>query len=117
MSETETMARRIFGMGAMYHISDETYEYFIYGSARHLSPGSLPGAAAHTISIYSLSKAYGMAGLRIGYAVGHADTIKKLAEWDAGVGTSSMNVLAMTAAIANCRRPRLEGAARLHLPR
>ena len=27
------------------------------------------GAAAHTISIYSLSKAYGMAGWRIGYAV------------------------------------------------
>jgi aspartate/methionine/tyrosine aminotransferase len=53
----------------LYHISDETYEYFTYGSARHLSPGSLPGAAAHTISIYSLSKAYGMAGWRIGYAV------------------------------------------------
>jgi len=53
----------------LYHISDETYEYFVYGSARHLSPGSLPGAAAHTISIYSLSKAYGMAGWRIGYAV------------------------------------------------
>jgi aspartate/methionine/tyrosine aminotransferase len=53
----------------LYHISDETYEYFTYGSARHLSPGSLPGAAAHTVSIYSLSKAYGMAGWRIGYAV------------------------------------------------
>ena len=53
----------------LYHISDETYEYFTYGSARHLSPGSLPGAAAHTISIYSLSKAYGMAGWRIGYVV------------------------------------------------
>ena len=43
----------------------------------------------------TFSKAYGMAGLRIGYAVGHVDTIKKLADWDAGVGTSSMNVLAM----------------------
>jgi aspartate/methionine/tyrosine aminotransferase len=53
----------------LYHISDETYEYFTYGSARHLSPGSLPAAAAHTISIFSLSKAYGMAGWRIGYVV------------------------------------------------
>jgi aspartate/methionine/tyrosine aminotransferase len=51
----------------LYHISDETYEYFTYGSARHLSPGSLPGAAAHTFSIFSMSKAYGMAGWRIGY--------------------------------------------------
>jgi|SRR5688572_16779512 histidinol-phosphate aminotransferase len=48
----------------------------------------------------TFSKAYGMAGLRVGYAVGHADTIKKMAEWDAGAGTSSMNVLAMHGAIA-----------------
>ena len=48
----------------------------------------------------TFSKAYGMAGLRIGYAVGHAETIKKMAAWDAGTGTSSMNVLAMHAAIA-----------------
>ena len=51
----------------LYHISDETYEYFTYGSARHVSPGSFAGAAAHTISLYSLSKAYGFAGWRIGY--------------------------------------------------
>ena len=48
----------------------------------------------------TFSKAYGMAGLRIGYAVGHAETIKKMAAWDAGSGTSSLNVLAMHGAIA-----------------
>jgi aspartate/methionine/tyrosine aminotransferase len=53
----------------LYHLADEVYEYFTYGSARHVSPGSFPGAAAHTISIYSLSKAYGFAGWRIGYMV------------------------------------------------
>jgi aspartate/methionine/tyrosine aminotransferase len=53
----------------IYHIADEPYEYFTYGSARHVSPGSFPDAAGHTISMYSLSKAYGMAGWRIGYAV------------------------------------------------
>lgn len=51
----------------LYHISDETYEYFTYGSARHVSPASLPGAAGHTITLFSLSKAYGFAGWRIGY--------------------------------------------------
>lgn len=51
----------------LYHISDETYEYFTYGSARHTSPASFPAAARHTIAIYSLSKAYGFAGWRIGY--------------------------------------------------
>ena len=51
----------------LYHIADEPYEYFTYGEARHVSPGSFPNAAAHTISMYSLSKAYGFAGWRIGY--------------------------------------------------
>jgi aspartate/methionine/tyrosine aminotransferase len=53
----------------LYHISDEAYEYFTYGEARHFSPGSLAGAAPHTISLYSLSKAYGFASWRIGYLV------------------------------------------------
>jgi aspartate/methionine/tyrosine aminotransferase len=51
----------------IYHISDEAYEYFTYGSARHTSPGSFLGAEGHTISLYSLSKTYGMAGWRMGY--------------------------------------------------
>lgn len=48
----------------------------------------------------TFSKAYGMAGLRIGYAVGHKDTIKKMADWDGGSGTSSLNVLAIHGALA-----------------
>jgi histidinol-phosphate aminotransferase len=48
----------------------------------------------------TFSKAYGMAGLRLGYAVGHADTIAKMREWDAGSGASSLNVLALHAGLA-----------------
>jgi aspartate/methionine/tyrosine aminotransferase len=53
----------------IYHISDEAYEYFTYNSARHFSAGSIADSAAHTISLYSLSKAYGFASWRIGYMV------------------------------------------------
>jgi aspartate/methionine/tyrosine aminotransferase len=53
----------------LYHIADEPYEYFTYGSAEHFSPASAPGSEAHTISLYTFSKAYGMAGWRIGYIV------------------------------------------------
>jgi histidinol-phosphate aminotransferase len=45
----------------------------------------------------TFSKAYGMAGLRMGYAIGHKDTIKKMSDWDGGSGTGSLNVLAMHA--------------------
>ncbi len=50
-----------------YHVTDEAYEYFTYDGIEHFSPGSLPDSANHTISLYSLSKAYGMAGWRCGY--------------------------------------------------
>ena len=54
----------------------------------------------HIIVARTFSKAYGMAGLRMGYCVGHPETIRKMADWDAGTGTSSLNVLAMQAGIA-----------------
>jgi len=53
----------------IYHISDEAYEYFTYNGVPHISPGSLTGSNAHTISLFSLSKAYGFASWRIGYMV------------------------------------------------
>ena len=48
----------------------------------------------------TFSKAYGMAGLRLGYAVGHPDAIRKMSDWDSGSGTSSLNVLALHAGVA-----------------
>jgi len=65
----------------LYHIHDETYEYFTFDGATHFSPGSIAGSAACTISLYSLSKAYGFAGWRIGYMVFPAsleESIKKI---------------------------------------
>ncbi len=53
----------------IYHISDEAYEYFVHEDATHFSPGSLPNASGHTISLFSLSKAYGFASWRVGYMV------------------------------------------------
>jgi aspartate/methionine/tyrosine aminotransferase len=50
----------------IYHISDEVYDYFTYGMP-HVSPGAFSDSADHTISLFSLSKAYGFASWRIGY--------------------------------------------------
>jgi aspartate/methionine/tyrosine aminotransferase len=50
----------------IYHISDEAYDYFTYGIP-HVSPGSFPDSTDYTISLFSLSKAYGFASWRIGY--------------------------------------------------
>jgi len=53
----------------IYHISDEAYEYFTFDDARHFSPASISSASAHTISLFSMSKAYGFASWRIGWMV------------------------------------------------
>ena len=93
----------------IYHIHDEVYEYFIWGDAKHFSPASMPQAAEHTITIFSLSKAYGFASWRVGYMVIPADLFEAMRKIQdtmlvcppvisqfAGVG-------AMTAGRAYCR--------------
>lgn len=65
-----TLLRRINLLCAshgLYHITDEAYDYFVFDGEKHYSPGSAPGSYAHTVSLYSMSKAYGMAGWRLGY--------------------------------------------------
>ena len=64
----------------IFHVHDEAYEYFTYG-APSFSPGSLEGAEAYTISLFSLSKAYAMASWRVGYMVvpeGLWDAVNKI---------------------------------------
>nr|ABV27391.1 aspartate aminotransferase [Chloracidobacterium thermophilum] len=49
-------------------VSDEAYEDLVY-EGKHCSIASLPGMYPRTISVYTLSKSYGMTGWRLGYAV------------------------------------------------
>lgn len=58
-------------------IADEAYEDIVYEQP-HVSIASLPGMAERTISVYTLSKSYGMTGWRIGYAVAPRDFLPAL---------------------------------------
>ncbi len=53
----------------LYHIHDEAYEYFVYDGHESFSPGSIEGSESYTLSLFSLSKAFGFASWRIGYMV------------------------------------------------
>ncbi|WLT39281.1 aminotransferase class I/II-fold pyridoxal phosphate-dependent enzyme [Synechocystis sp. B12] len=53
----------------IYHIHDEAYDYFAYDQTPIFSPRAMGDSGGHTISLYSFSKAYGMAGWRVGYMV------------------------------------------------
>ncbi|RKZ71423.1 MAG: pyridoxal phosphate-dependent aminotransferase [Gammaproteobacteria bacterium] len=68
-AETLQKINQICADKGIYHISDEAYEYFTYDEEEHFSPASIDGAENHTISLFSLSKAYGFAAWRVGYMV------------------------------------------------
>ena len=78
---------------------DEAYHDYVTDPA-YQTAIPLALATPNVFVARTFSKAYGMAGLRMGYCVGHPETIRKMADWDSASGTSSLNVLAMAAGVA-----------------
>lgn len=76
---------------------DEAYHDYVTDPA-HETQIPLALANPRVIVARTFSKAFGMAGLRVGYAVGHADTIASMRAIHYGLGT---NVLGLAAAIAS----------------
>jgi aspartate/methionine/tyrosine aminotransferase len=54
----------------LWVLADEVYEDVLFDGRRHLSIATLPGMAERTVTVFSFSKSYAQAGLRVGYAVG-----------------------------------------------
>ena len=79
---------------------DEAYFDYVT-DPDHETHAALAVENPHVIVARTFSKAYGMAGLRQGYAIAHADTIKKMREYTAASGTGSLNVFGMAAATAS----------------
>jgi aspartate aminotransferase len=60
-------------------LTDEIYEHFVYGAARHVSPLNVALALApRTLVVNGVSKAYAMTGWRIGYGAGPTQLIKAI---------------------------------------
>ena len=53
----------------LFVLTDEIYEYFVYGDAEHVSPFSLPGMRERTVLISGFSKTFSVTGWRVGYLV------------------------------------------------
>lgn len=60
------LARR----AGLWVLADEVYEEYVFDGRRHLSIATLPGMAERTLTVFSFSKTYAQAGLRVGYVVG-----------------------------------------------
>ncbi|MDA0700679.1 MAG: aminotransferase class I/II-fold pyridoxal phosphate-dependent enzyme [bacterium] len=54
-------------------IADDIYDLLTYDGIEHVSPASLPGGKARTLTLNALSKTYAMTGWRAGWIIGPAD--------------------------------------------
>ncbi|RMH73670.1 MAG: pyridoxal phosphate-dependent aminotransferase [Gemmatimonadetes bacterium] len=62
----------------LWLISDEAYDGLTFGDIPHISIGSFEGMFEQTISVYTFSKSFMFAGLRLGYAVADSPVIREL---------------------------------------
>jgi aspartate/methionine/tyrosine aminotransferase len=58
----------------LWVLSDEVYEDYVYDGV-HRSIAAMPGMAERTVTVFSFSKSYAQAGLRVGYAAGPAPAV------------------------------------------
>ncbi len=82
-------------------LADDIYDLFVYDDYQHVSPASLPGGKERSLTLNALSKAYSMTGWRLGWIVGPADLMARVAELKAAIsgGTSVISQYAGIAAL------------------
>lgn len=70
----------------LWVFADEAYEDFVWNDVPYASIGSLEGMFERTVSVFSFSKSYAAAGLRLGYVAAPAGVIAALNPAHVGVG-------------------------------
>jgi aminotransferase len=56
----------------LFCLTDEIYEHFVYGDAKHVSPAMIPGMRERTILMSGFSKTFSVTGWRVGYLIADA---------------------------------------------
>jgi histidinol-phosphate aminotransferase len=98
-SAVDGFIERVFAVApeSMVLIDEAYHDYVTDPSHRTQVPRAVKDP--RLIVARTFSKAHGMAGMRIGYAIGHPDTIKRLA-WE---GPNALNVAGIVAATASIK--------------
>ena len=85
-------------------LADDIYDLFVYDDFQHVSPASLPGGKERALTLNALSKSYSMTGWRLGWIVGPADLMARVAELKAAV-SGGASVISQHAGIAALTGP------------
>ncbi len=92
----------------LWVVSDEVYDTQVWEGA-HVSPRALPGMAARTLVVGSMSKSHAMTGSRLGWIVGPEEAVARLIDL-ATVTTYGVPGYIQDAGIFALSRPDLEEA-------
>lgn len=76
-AQMEAIAR-FARLNDLWLISDEAYDGMTFDGRSHLSPATLVGMFERTISVFTFSKVFMFAGLRLGYAVAEVSVARAI---------------------------------------
>ena len=83
----ENAQRAETGERPLYLLYDQVYWMLTFGGAEHVNPVVLqPAIAEHTVLVDAISKSFAATGLRVGWAVGPADIIRRMSDIAGHVG-------------------------------
>jgi aminotransferase len=63
----------------LFCFTDEIYEHFVYGEAKHLGLATMPGMRERTIVMSGFSKTFSVTGWRVGYLIADARWLGSIA--------------------------------------
>jgi aspartate/methionine/tyrosine aminotransferase len=78
---TREQLTTVAGFARAHHlwlISDEAYDGMTYDGRKNVLPASFHDALERTVSVFTFSKVYMFAGLRLGYAVASAEAVRAI---------------------------------------
>jgi len=103
--DLETFLRQLPGTSPI--IIDEAYHHYVNASQGYASFIDHPLDDERLIVVRTFSKIYGLAGLRVGYAISSPQLARRLSEHHLEFGVNAMGARAATAALADTDHVRL----------
>jgi len=76
-AQLEAIAR-FARLNDLWLISDEAYDGMTFDGRPHISPATLVGMLERTVSVFTFSKVFMFAGLRLGYAVAETSVVRAI---------------------------------------
>ena len=84
----------------LFVISDEIYEYFVYGDKKHVSPMQIKSLKDRTVIVGGFSKSFSITGWRVGYSIASPEVSSAITQFNDLVYVCTPSPFQYAAAVA-----------------